>query len=94
MLLLQLFLLHPIISYLKKDIILDVRFGKNSLTRRSSFNNKQDIITVVHPFKHTHQKEVNHYFGNSHNIKMIPSIVDIPRGVSVNIHAFKKNEDR
>lgn len=85
--------LHPIIDFLKKDIIADVRFSKSSLTRKSSFNDKEGIMTVVHPFVHTHQKEINHYFGNSLNIKMVPSIIDVPSGTSINIYAFiYKNE--
>jgi len=85
--------LDPIIEYLEKDIILDVKFSKSSLTRKSSFNDKKDILTTIHPFKHSHQKEVNHFFGNKYNIKMIPSIIDVPKGVSINIHAFKKDKN-
>jgi len=85
--------LTPIINELTSNIILDVKFSKSSLTRRSSFNDKIGIMNVVHPYTHTHQKEVNYYFGNTHNIKMIPSIIDVPGGTSINIHGFKKNKD-
>ena len=84
--------LHPIIDYLKKNIILDVKFSKSSLTRKSSFNDKKDIMTVVHPFKHTHQKEIKYYFGGALNIKMVPSIIDVPNGTNINIYAFKNKK--
>ncbi len=83
--------LYPIIDVLKEDIILDVKFSKSTITRNSSFNDKEGIMTVIYPFSHQHQKEVNRYFGGKKNIKMIPTIVDVPAGLNINIHAFKKD---
>ncbi len=83
--------LAPIIEIIKEDIILDVNFSKSSLTRNSSFNEQEDIMTLVYPYSHFHQKEVAHYFGNRHNIVMAPTIIDVPNGISINIHAFKKD---
>jgi N-acetyl-gamma-glutamylphosphate reductase len=85
--------LYPIINFLEKNIILDVKFSKSSLTRKSHFNNQEGIMTVVHPFKHSHQKEVNYFFGNEFNIKMVPSIVDVPSGLSINLYAFLKDKN-
>lgn len=83
--------IYPVMEFLEKNYILDVKFSKSSLTRHSSFNGEKDIMTVVHAFKHTHQKEVNYFFGNNINVKMVPSIIDVPNGIAINIHCFRNN---
>lgn len=83
--------IYPILDFVNTNIVLDTKFSKSALTRKSKFNEEKDIMTVVHPFEHTHQKEINYYFNNAYNIKMIPSIIDVSNGISINIHAFKND---
>lgn len=85
--------LLPLKKYFNEiyDFYIDVKFGKSALSNKSSLFNKENI-TLVKPLEHIHEEEILEYFENSIDITYATSIVDIPKGISLNI-MFKNRLD-